>query len=396
MSGRTINLQQLQGDLLGGTVTGNAMVDLDHLFGSSKIDLAWKDLQSERVVRLYPGLKGMGGNFSGTATLHPATAPRPLEPLALDVYTHPDKGHWKTVNFGGIEFHAYLGEHRLIASDLQPSTIHLGKGGSIDLWFSSSDHIDTVPLPNGQERPTGVTVSNQFTLTLRALEIDPFVNAFDPTHQAGFGRIRGKVHILSAPKTRPMTVAAPPTTGPTTGPSRANQALAQRQEDSLKYLLQSTILDGDLYIGDTDLGNFGPIAFLYNLMHLGKNIRKPTGYGTIALHMERGNLHISNLDYFNRGIEVTGVALISEIWKLEKAPIEGSAVGSLSPLKDIKLPVFAEVGALLTQSQRGLTAVIFKGTVAHPGSVYLKQLGLSELGSELRGILLNEFGSGRK
>jgi hypothetical protein len=316
---------------------------------------------------------------------------RPLEPLALDVYTQPAKAHWRTVSLGGVELHAFLGEHRLIASDLQASTIRLGKGGSVDVWFSSSDHIDTVPLPNGQEKPTGITVSNQMNLTLRAIEIDPFIKAFDPSHQPGLGRIGGKIFLLSAPKTRSLVAV----TQSATGPDLANLPVARR-EDTLQYILESTTMDGNLAIGDSDLGAFGPVAFLYNLMHLGNNIRKPTGYGTIALHMERGTLHISNLDYFNRGIEVTGVASIFHTWKLEKALIEGGAVGSISPLKNIKVPVFAEIGAVTTQLQGQLTSVIFKGTLEHPNGTYLKQASLSEIGSELRSIVINAFGGGRQ
>jgi hypothetical protein len=46
--------------------------------------------------------------------------------------------------------------------------------------------------------------------------------------------------------------------------------------------------------------------------------------------------------------------------------------------------------------QRQFASVIFKGTVVKPDSVYLKQGGLDQVGSELRGILLGELGKNQQ
>jgi hypothetical protein len=289
--------------------------------------------------------------------------------------------------------HAYLGEHRLIASDTKASTLYVA-GGGIDFWFSNRGHPDIVPTPSGQQQVVGFTVSSQLNLTLRALDIDQFVAAFDPTHKPGFGRLGGKLFLLSAPKTRTLAAVASATTAPSTQPGAAARGIAQQQEDRLQFLLRSTTVDGNVAIAESNLANFGPIAFLYNAMHLGGNVRTPTGHGTISFHMEQGNLHVSNLYYFNKGIEVRGVAEIAQSWKFPDCPINGSITGTARPLKSIKLPLFAEADAILSAVQGTLTSVMFGGTVRNPGNYQL--VSLAQLGGELRGILLGELGPGQQ
>jgi hypothetical protein len=393
MQGRAVNLKST-GDILGGAIAADAAVDIDHLPTQTRANITWKDLQSDRVVRLYPEMKGLGGTYSGSAVLQPATVGRPLEPLAVDVYSSSAKGHFRAIAIGDAELHAFIGDHRLIASDARASTFHVA-GGAVDYWFASSGHIDTLPLPNGQEKPIGITVSNQLNLTLRSLNIDQFVSAVDPGHKPGFGRLGGELFLLSAPQRRTLSAGASATTAPTTGPAAAAQSAAKKQE-ALRNVLRSSTLDGMLAIADSDMGNYGPIAALYNLMHLGINSRSPTGYGTIALHMEQGILHISDFHYFNRGIEIRGIATVPETWKLEKSPIEGAAFGTVSPLKNIKLPLFAELDAVLTGLQKSVTTEEFKGTVENPIKDYVRPVSLSQLGSELRGILLGEIGENRQ
>ncbi|HXE54394.1 MAG TPA: hypothetical protein VN541_15335, partial [Tepidisphaeraceae bacterium] len=249
---------------------------------------------------------------------------------------------------------------------------------------------------------------NLLNISLRHISIDQFVTAWDPGHTSGFGWIDGNIYTLSAPKTRQLaqiaseaTYVPPPSTrpatagatSPTTAP--ATSLATGDQMDVLQRLLRTTTVDGTVRISQSDLGNFGPISFLYNAMHLGGNMRVPTGHGTIALHMEQGTLHIPNLYYFNRGIEVRGVATATQMWNLPDNPIEGSAVGTARPLKNIKLPLFAEADAILSGLQGQLTSIQFKGTVKDPKKDYIRQLGLTQMGSELRQLLLGEVGANR-
>lgn len=400
MNGRVVDLRQISGDLLGGTISGNGIFDIDQLLTQSRMNIAWQGLQSDRIVRLYPGLKGFGGTYSGTARLAPATGPRPLAPLQLDVTSAATGGHWRTIQVGDAEIHGFLGAHtqrftdasattiELIGSDRQLSGIHAG-GGMVNFWFSSSGHVDLSPNPAGVEEPSGVTVSNQLNLTMQGMDIDQFIKAFQPTFKGGYGKLAGKLTLLSAPRTRPLTALAHNATRPAAGP-----AMASKQETALQEILATTTMDANMRIDNSDLGNFTPIAFLYNAMHLGGGPRTPTGHGSISAHMEMGKLHVSRLYFFNRGIEVNGVATVDQIWNLPDCPLNGSASGTARPLKNIRLPLFAEADALLSSLQGTLTNIMFDNTLRNPGNFQI--VSLAQLGGELRGLLLGELGNSGK
>ena len=453
-AGRSVNLRQLRGDLLGGTVNASGTTDMDAPTRVSTAAAEWNGLQSDRLVRLYPQLKGFGGTLNGYAHLQPANWTRALEPLVFNAYLLPDKAHWRTVNVGNGEIHAYIGPHRIIASNYQKTTFRIG-GGDLDAWFSSSSHFDTAPSATGQDVYTGnITISNQLNLTLRKLKIDPFVSAFDPGHAPGFGQLSGSVFLLSAPKTKsfattaaqsapkpvlvattvPSTTLPAPTTLPsstqsattqpaTTGPATAfsatmpttaplpttqlaaiapasrsaatTTAASQPAGPSLmQQLLRTTTVDGSLELENSDLGNFGPVSFLYNAMHLGGNARKPTGRGNVSLHMEAGKLHVTNLYYFNRGIEVRGVATVDQMWDLPRNPMHGTAAGSARPLKNVHLPLIAEADAIIGALEGQLTAVEFAGSVREPTKSYIRLLGAREMGGEIRALILGTFGTG--
>ena len=385
LRGRLLQVTQIDGDLVGGKLSGGGvsdLTDLDHIYHTTRLYAAWDKILSERLVRLYPAMKGFGGTYSGQVQIQPASNPRPLEPLAIDVYSQPAAGHWRTVEIGDAEVHAYLGPHRLVASDSKPCLLRLS-GGTVNYWFNSSDHFDYLPLPSGELKVSGRTVSNQFNLMLHDLDIDQFVDAFDPQFSKGSGHLNGNIYLLSAINSQTLAAATTGANAPTTRTS------AQQQQDTFQDLLRTTTVDGNVAMSDSDLGNFGPVAFLYNAMHLGSDMRKPTGHGDISFHMEKGRLHISNLYYFNRGVEVYGVATVNQMWKFPDSPLDGTVAGSLTPLKNVKIPLFAEAGAVLGQLQQ-LFSVGFRGTVRHPGKPFL--VNFAELGGEIKGILLGEVG----
>jgi len=399
--GRTAYLTKMDGDLLGGTIDGSGSADIDDL-NQSKLWFEWKGVQSDRFVRMYPQLKGFGGTFSGNARLQPARMPRPLEPMQIDAYLHSNGGHWRTIRLGDGQVHAFANPetYQFIASESEVTSMQLG-GGSIDFWFAGSRHIDTAPTPEGVEKETGVTISNLVNVTLNNLQVDQFVQAFDPKHAPGLGKLNGAIYTLSAPKTQTLANIAsdattqPATTAPSTTAPTATAASIQ-QQTMLAHILATTTLDGDLRLDEGDLGKLGVIAFLYNAMHLGQDVRNPTGHGNVALHMEQGLLRISNLYYFNRGVEVRGVVNAESMWAVPDNTISGSVVGTVRPLKNIKLPLFAEADALLNQLQGGLTGVEFKGPLIDPvGKGSIKLISLSQFGAELKNLLLGEIGANR-
>ena len=421
--GRTAELTETEGDLLGGKFSGNGAADIDAL-DRSRLNFQWSGIQSDRVVRLFPQINGFGGAFSGNLRLFPSPGARPLEPLALDVFMHSSGGHWRTVQIGDAEIHAYINPntYQFIASDTDVTSLQLG-GGTVNSWFSATRHVDTRPDEQGVERETGVTISNLLNISLLNIQVDQFVRAFDPKHKPGLGKINGEIYTLSAPKTKALAALAAPvnSAGPTTAPASTAPAPASpatasattstapatrkvttlpaaepmfKQQTTLEHVLATTTVDGNVRLADSNLAEFGPIEALYGLMHLGQDKRSMTGHGTVSFHMEQGQFHVENLYYFNRGVEVRGVATVDRMWELPDNPISGSAVGSVRPLKSIKFPVLAEADAILTQIQGGLTGVEFSGTVHDPAK-NIRQIGLTEFGTELKGLLLGEIGNNR-
>ena len=396
MNGRVVDLREIQGDILGGKISGDAIADIDD-FNKARASLWWNDLKSERIVRMYPELNGFGGTFSGNARLAPATVQRPLAPLALDVYQHSTGGHWRSVKLGDSQLHAFVDPYtnQFIASNIAPNSLQIA-GGTLNAWYSGTRHIDTSPAPNGVSVKTGETISNLLSVKLDDIDIDQIVKAFIPSHTPGFGKLSGQLYTLSAPKTRQLLEIANETTdvrpsaaAPTTSPANTPQ------QTMLQHILATTTADGTVAIDNSDLGNYGPIADLYNLMHLGADIRKPTGHGSVAFRMEQGRLNISNVYYYNRGIEVRAVATAPRMWQFPDNSIEGSAVGTARPLRSIKLPVFAEADVILSQLQGALTSVEFKGTVKNPRKDYIRPLNINRFGGELRSLLLAEVGANR-
>jgi hypothetical protein len=397
-AGRTAELAETDGELLGGTFRGAGGADIDNL-DQAKLSFEWKGIQADRLVRLFPQINGFGGTYSGNLRIHPATASRPLEPLALDLFSHSTGGRWRTVEIGDGQVHAFLNPstYQFIASESELTSLQIA-GGSLGVWFSGSRHIDVQPTPEGVEKETGVTISNLVNMTLTNIHVDQFVQAFDPKHKPGLGKLNGVVYTLSAPKTKAIARLAAPATAPagptTSASSRPSIQPLLRQQTTMEHVLATTTVDGDLRLADSNLAEFGPIEFLYRLMHLSQDVRTITGHGNVSLHMEQGQLHISNLYYFNRGTEVRGVATVDRMWDLPNNPIYGSAVGTVRPLKSIKFPLLAEADAVLTQIQGGLTGVEFSGTVHNPAKS-IRQIGLTEFGTELKGLLLGEIGANR-
>lgn len=391
MRGRSVQLDSIEGNLFGGTMRGKGVTDLDQPF-QSRLDLQWSNLQTSRAVQLYPQLKGLVGTFGGSLHLAPATTPRPLEPLALDVYLTSNQAHWKTVQIGNSELHAFVGTNRLIESDVRKSTVKIADG-TLGVWLTARRHRDAQINPQGQWVPTGHTQSVQLSLDLSNISIDQFVQAYDPDHAPGLGRLRGSFNLLSAPRETPLVQLATvstqvPATGPASRPA-ANSAAAA-QESLLQYLLRTTAVDGKLTLTRSNLAQFGPIEGLYNIMHLGNDIRQPTGKGDVSLHMEGGLLQVQNLHYFNRGVEVRAVATLPDMWKFPDNPISGTAVGTIRALKNVRLPLIREADAILGALQGELTTIEFEGSVR--GKKIYRVLSLKEMGAEIRALILGDVG----
>jgi len=124
--------------------------------------------------------------------------------------------------------------------------------------------------------------------------------------------------------------------------------------------------DARIKVTESDLKGTQVIGSLYNLMRLDMSGNVPTGVGYAAFRLENATLSLTRFLYFNRGTEVRVAAEITDIWDMPDSPLHGTAFGSLRPLKDIKLPFFAEADKAMSAIQKEAVTVEIGGSVRDP------------------------------
>ena len=156
---------------------------------------------------------------------------------------------------------------------------------------------------------------------------------------------------------------------------------------AFERFIKNLYAQGEAQLTESNLGNTAVISFLYNAMNLGRDVGRPTGRGSVSVHMENGAMNVTRLDYFNRGTEVHAMAQIGEIWKMPDCPIEGSAVGSARPLQNIKLPFIADIDQILGILQAEVTTVKITGTLRKPVP---QPLPFRFVGDAMRSLILGD------
>jgi hypothetical protein len=145
--------------------------------------------------------------------------------------------------------------------------------------------------------------------------------------------------------------------------------------------------NGSVKITDSNLVNLGAIRALYNLMHIGADSASNNGLGSFDLRLDNNTLTLENARYFNRGVQVRARAELKDIWNLPDSPLDGVVIGSLRPLKDIKLPYMADADRILNALQQDLTAVRVKGSARRYEVV---PISLDQAGETMRNVILGE------
>ena len=148
--------------------------------------------------------------------------------------------------------------------------------------------------------------------------------------------------------------------------------------------------DGYVSIGEADLAQVGVVNVLYNFMHLGTDLQRPTGTGYAALRLEADTLELTRAYYFNRGTEVRAAGTVADIWSVPDSPLSASAVGSLRPLKDVQLPFLADVDQILGAIQSDAVTVQVTGTVR---KAVVNPIAFQQLGQGMRRFLLGDVKS---
>jgi len=161
----------------------------------------------------------------------------------------------------------------------------------------------------------------------------------------------------------------------------------------LKILLDPIYAEGHVELTKSNLGKFGPIAFLYNAAKFFHDDKSVDGAGNVDFHLEGGTLTIEHMRYFYRGTQVRAVAEVKEAWNMPDSPLTGTAFLVARPLKDVKLPVLADFDSVLNaiQSSLQLTGVRVEGTL-HKYRI-IGPLGFTDMTDDLRRFLVGDVKS---
>lgn len=347
ISGRQVTLSKIDVKTLDGTITGTASYDFNDLM-KAQAKLEWKQLDASKLISIFPIAEGLSGRLAGSLELGPSRNPRPLGPMQLDLKISSEQGKWRALKLKSADLTAYYDrnttnhEQRFIV-DNSYLTI---ADGDIRVFARASQH----PLND----PSGSPAEWSLNLDLdgRNIDLDQLVHVNGSDAPNTPGRLETKFTLLGNPA------------------------------DPTKWVGQ-----GFAKLTDTDLADNAIIGTLYSLMSVKLGPKIPTGTGNTTFRMENGNLDITSFYYFNRGVEARGTGRITDLWQLGNAEMSGFVIGSVRPLKDLKIPFAADLDQILTTFQRGATTVRVAGTIQKPKA----SIGLfSDITQGLRTLILGD------
>ena len=338
LGGRTVNLENFTAKVLDGNASGSAMVDIDHPL-ASRGAFRWDTLDLDELSSYDSVYQTATGFLTGRADLAPSTDPRALGPLTLDIASVGQGTKFRTVSFNDIHLPIFVDTDRLVLSGGKVDVA----GGSVSLFGRMSRHAEN-------------TVSTLLEAQLDGLDLEELIHATDQSDadklKAYPGKLAGTISLVGDPR------------------------------DKLQLFGRAS-----LQIHQSDLGSFGPFAVLYDTMHFGGTAGKRIGEGTVEARYDNDSLIVSSLRYFNRGIDAYGLATIKDISRYPNSGLSGELVGTYSPLKNIKLPFFADADKIFSVLQSNLTSIVIGGTIAKPS--YVPE-SASVIGSAMRTFLLGD------
>jgi len=330
---RTININDIKMEALGGSVDAAARIPLDNwLAGSAQVK--WHDLSIGALAGWREELRDFSGRSSGVLTITRAEGKRPLGPLKLEIHANVSNGHYRNVQFGNLQMSGYIGKERLLIdrSELEIMNGFLKARGSLR---RQSDGLLTYVFADFSQ-----------------LELDQFVDFFQSGEKTVTGRLTGNGVLIVFSDLHRMT-------------GEANVLLSESD-------LASTVIVSTLY--DTLNARFGQT--------------QPTGQGQIRLRFEGSTVRIPSFTYFNRGIEIRGMGAVDDLTQGKTSPVRGYAIGSVRPLKGTHLPGMGDLDRLMTSLQTGVSSVRIQGTLAEPEAV---PVPLPEIGEALRVLLWRQL-----
>ncbi|UCG55716.1 MAG: hypothetical protein JSU70_12695 [Phycisphaerales bacterium] len=310
-SKRTIEIRELGANILGGECTGSGMLRLDN-WPLSRADATLQNMELARLADVWPGFADLVGNLSASVSAGAAEDLRAPEPLSLQVKGRATGGGFRNAKLDTLDIVAHAGKDRVVVDGFTIEMME-GKLSGRTTFSRRSDGVHTY-LDVGLDR----------------LSLNQLVHVFNPKAKPVAGRITGKGMLTMSPGFRPIT-----------------------GEVSLELI-------------ESDLINNTVIAALHGALSRKPGEPQASGRGRLELQAEGKKLWIRAFTYSNRGVEVWGSGAIMDLSLGEASPIEGYAVASTRPLRDVRLPGVRQLDRLMASLQRGAVSVKIRGTLAQP------------------------------
>lgn len=332
--GRTVDLNAVKAELLGGTASGTAQIPLDDRL-ASRIELHWRDLDTAALADWWPGLDGLSGRSSGSLRAMPIDSRRALGRLGLEVRAGSAADRFRGARIGGCRISAQLGEERLVIDRSE-----------IDLMEGTVSVFGNIRLSPGKD---SVYVRTDFS----RIDLNQLVHVFLPDARPIEGRLSGDGMLVVLSDWQGLTGRA------------------------------------DITLEESDLARTAVVSTIYDALNLKFANRAPAGQGQVSVRFEGSSLEIPSFAYFNRGAEIRGAASVEDISLAKASPVTGYAIGSARPLKDVRLPGMEDLDRLMASLQTGVSSVRIRGTLAEPE---VAPVPFGEVGRALRALLWSQLG----
>jgi len=330
---RTIDINEIKIEALGGSVGAAARIPLDDWLTSSA-DVKWHNLDIGSLADLRAELKGLSGRSSGILTIARADGKQSLEPLGIEIRASISEGNFRNAQLGGFQISGYLGKERLLIdrSELEIMNGVLKSRGSIkrhSKGLLSYVHTD-----------------------FSHLELDQLIGLFQPHQKPTPGRLTGEGMLIVFSDLHGLTGEA------------------------------------DVRLSESDLASTVIVKTLYDALNVGLGQTQPMGQGQIRIRFEGSTVRIPSFTYFNRGIEIRGMGTVQDITQGKISPVNGYVIGSVRPLKDTRLPGMEALDRLMASLQTGVSSLEVKGTLGKPETVVVP---FNQISNTLRALLWRQL-----
>ena len=326
---RTLDVDTLEGELAGGSITGQATIPLDALL-ESRAEVSWQALDFAKIAEYWPPLAPASGTATGHLSLGKATDVHAPGPMRARLTIEPDQAVLRDLDFRRAELCGFFGRGREFL--LEQSELE-GAGGRARLWLKMNRH--------------GEQVYAHAKAGLDNIDIQSVARSVIREPDLVKGRVAGELSIVSY----------------TSDPTRLAGS-------------------GRLTLTESDLANLNIMALLVDRLGVGR--QQPVGHGQVDLALDGHRLRLPRFDYFNRPLHVSGSFAIDDLWKGSESPVTGLAVGTIRPLKETDLKLLDKVDAAVTALHKNMAAVGVRGTLAQPEAY---NASLSNVGKAVKRLL---------